>query len=634
MRKSIIRIGIAFVLLLCGIFVPFDSIFNLSSSNLNNVKLIVFLVAYFIVGGDVVKEAAQNIIRGQVFDENFLMSLATVGAFFVGEYPEAVEVMLFYQVGELFQNYAVNKSRKSIATLMDIRPDYANKKMEDGTVRKVKPKEVAVGDVILVKPGEKVPVDGVVLSGKCSLDTAALTGESLPREVEEGDDVISGSINLDRVIEVTVTKEFGESTVSKILELVENAGDKKAPTEKFITKFARYYTPIVVILAVLLAFIPPLIQGGNWNSWIYRALTFLVVSCPCALVISIPLSFFGGIGAASTKGILVKGSNYIEELSKAGIVVFDKTGTITKGEFKVSGIKVAKGNFMKESQLIKLAAYGEFYSNHPIAISLRDSLKEMDRKSYDEMEEKAKDIQVTELAGMGIEAVMDHEKIYIGNDKLMREKQIAYEEMTEPGTAVYIASEQQFLGSVLIRDEIKAQSKEAIQKLKNLGVHKMVMLTGDKKEIAEMVAKQVGIDQVYSQLMPGDKVEQVEKLLKNKKSEDHLLFVGDGINDAPVLARADVGIAMGALGSDAAIEAADVVLMDDNPVGIARVIAIAKKTMKIAKENIIFAIAVKVIVLILAAFGYAPMGLAIFADVGVAVLAILNALRCLKAKES
>lgn len=631
MKKSLIRIGIAFVLLLCGIFVPFDTIFNLSSSNVNNVKLIVFLVAYFIVGGDVVKEAAQNILRGQVFDENFLMSLATIGAFFVGEYPEAVEVMLFYQIGEMFQDYAVNKSRKSIASLMDIRPDYANKKMEDGTVQKVKPKEVAIGDIILIKPGEKVPLDGVVLTGRCSLDTAALTGESLPREVEEGDDIISGSINLDRVIEVKVTKEFGQSTVSKILELVENAGDKKAPTEKFITKFARYYTPIVVVLAVLLAIVPSLIQGGNWEIWIYRALTFLVVSCPCALVISIPLSFFGGIGAASTKGILVKGSNYIEELSKAGIVVFDKTGTITKGEFKVSKIKVAKGNFMKEAQLIKIAAYGEFYSNHPIAISLRESLKSMDLKSYNEMKEKAKEIQVTELAGMGIEAIMDHEKIYIGNDKLMREKKIAYEEMTEAGTAVYIASEQQFLGSVLIRDEIKPQSKEAMQKLRKVGVHKMVMLTGDKKEIAELVANEVGLDEVYAQLMPGDKVDQVEKLLKAKKPEDHLLFVGDGINDAPVLARADVGIAMGALGSDAAIEAADVVLMDDNPLGIARVIAIAKKTMNIARENIIFAIAVKVAVLILAAFGLAPMGLAIFADVGVAILAILNALRCLKA---
>lgn len=639
MKKSLIRIITSFVLMIAAILVPFDSILsgnisnNIVASVLENANLIIFLVAYFIVGGDVVREAVTNIFSGQIFDENFLMTLATLGAFLVGEYPEAVAVMLFYQVGEMFQNYAVDKSRKSISSLMDIRPDYANLKDDDGTFKQVSPLEIKVNDIIIVKPGEKVPLDGVVIKGSCNLDTSALTGESLPRNIREQDNIVSGSINLDSVIEIKVTKLFGESTVSKILELVENASDKKAKTENFITKFARYYTPIVVVLAVLLAIVPSIILGGGtqvWEEWIYRALTFLVVSCPCALVISVPLSFFGGIGAASMKGILIKGSNYLEALSKCDTVVFDKTGTLTEGKFEVVSINIAKGNFMQPKQLIKVAAYAECYSNHPISKSLQESFKKLDRAGYDKLEKVAANISIEEVAGYGVKAYIEEQTIYVGNAKLMEQIKVPYEMNDQIGTIVHIATERQYLGNVLICDKIKQQSPEAIKSLKEDGVKNIVMLTGDKEAIAEKIANSLGISKVFANLLPGDKVEHIEKMLKNSDENNKLVFVGDGINDAPVLARADVGIAMGAMGSDAAIEAADIVLMDDNPMGISKAIKIAKKTMSIVKSNIIFAIGVKILVLILAAIGVAPMWLAIFADVGVAVIAILNALRALK----
>lgn len=589
------------------------------------VLLAVFLTAYVIVGGDVVKRAVGNIGKGQVFDENFLMTIATVGAFFVGEYPEAVAVMLFYQVGELFQSYAVNRSRKNITELMDIRPDFANVR-RDGVEEQVDPDEVAVGETIVVKPGERIPLDGVITKGNSSLDTMALTGESVPREVLCGEEVISGCINLTGALEVQVSKPFGESTVSKILDLVENASSKKAEAENFITKFARYYTPIVVLCAAVLAVIPPLFLGG-WSTWIYRGLTFLVVSCPCAVVISVPLSFFGGLGGASKAGVLIKGSNYLEALAEAEIVVMDKTGTLTKGIFKVTEVKPASENgveVISGEKLLELTAYAESYSNHPISLSIQKAYgKELDKNRLESTEE---------LAGHGVHAVIDGFDIYAGNEKLMRQQKISFTNAAQIGTIVHVAKNDQYLGYILIADEIKEDAAECIRGLKAEGVNRVIMLTGDRKETADYVASQIGLKEVHSELLPGDKVDEVEKIIASKSSKGRLVFVGDGINDAPVLARADIGIAMGGLGSDAAIEAADVVIMTDEPSKIAAAMRISRKTLGIVKQNIVFALGVKILVLILAAFGIANMWLAVFADVGVAVIAILNAMRAMQVK--
>ena len=589
------------------------------------VLLAVFLTSYVIVGGDVVKRAVGNIGKGQVFDENFLMTIATVGAFFVGEYPEAVAVMLFYQVGELFQSYAVNRSRKNITELMDIRPDFANVR-RDGVEAQVDPDEVAVGETIVVKPGERIPLDGVITKGNSSLDTMALTGESVPREVLCGEEVISGCINLTGVLEVQVSKPFGESTVSKILDLVENASSKKAEAENFITKFARYYTPIVVLCAAVLAVIPPLFLGG-WSTWIYRGLTFLVVSCPCAVVISVPLSFFGGLGGASKAGVLIKGSNYLEALAEAEIVVMDKTGTLTKGTFKVTEVKPASENgveVISGEKLLELTAYAESYSNHPISLSIQKAYgKELDKNRLESTEE---------LAGHGVHAVIDGFDIYAGNEKLMRQQKISFTNAAQIGTIVHVAKNDQYLGYILIADEIKEDAAECIRGLKAEGVNRVIMLTGDRKETADYVASQIGLTEVHSELLPGDKVDEVEKIIASKSSKGRLVFVGDGINDAPVLARADIGIAMGGLGSDAAIEAADVVIMTDEPSKIAAAMRISRKTLGIVKQNIVFALGVKILVLILAAFGIANMWLAVFADVGVAVIAILNAMRAMQVK--
>lgn len=589
------------------------------------VLLAVFLTAYVIVGGDVVKRAVGNIGKGQVFDENFLMTIATVGAFFVGEYPEAVAVMLFYQVGELFQSYAVNRSRKNITELMDIRPDFANVR-RDGVEEQVDPDEVAVGETIVVKPGERIPLDGVITKGNSSLDTMALTGESVPREVLCGEEVISGCINLTGALEVQVSKPFGESTVSKILDLVENASSKKAEAENFITKFARYYTPIVVLCAAVLAVIPPLFLGG-WSTWIYRGLTFLVVSCPCAVVISVPLSFFGGLGGASKAGVLIKGSNYLEALAEAEIVVMDKTGTLTKGTFKVTEVKPASENgveVISGEKLLELTAYAESYSNHPISLSIQKAYgKELDKNRLESTEE---------LAGHGVHAVIDGFDIYAGNEKLMRQQKISFTNAAQIGTIVHVAKNDQYLGYILIADEIKEDAAECIRGLKAEGVNRVIMLTGDRKETADYVASQIGLTEVHSELLPGDKVDEVEKIIASKSSKGRLVFMGDGINDAPVLARADIGIAMGGLGSDAAIEAADVVIMTDEPSKIAAAMRISRKTLGIVKQNIVFALGVKILVLILAAFGIANMWLAVFADVGVAVIAILNAMRAMQVK--
>ena len=589
------------------------------------VLLAVFLTAYVIVGGDVVKRAVGNIGKGQVFDENFLMTIATVGAFFVGEYPEAVAVMLFYQVGELFQSYAVNRSRKNITELMDIRPDFANVR-RDGVEEQVDPDEVAVGETIVVKPGERIPLDGVITKGNSSLDTMARTGESVPREVLCGEEVISGCINLTGALEVQVSKPFGESTVSKILDLVENASSKKAEAENFITKFARYYTPIVVLCAAVLAIIPPLFLGG-WSTWIYRGLTFLVVSCPCAVVISVPLSFFGGLGGASKAGVLIKGSNYLEALAEAEIVVMDKTGTLTKGTFKVTEVKPASENgveVISGEKLLELTAYAESYSNHPISLSIQKAYgKELDKNRLESTEE---------LAGHGVHAVIDGFDIYAGNEKLMRQQKISFTNAAQIGTIVHVAKNDQYLGYILIADEIKEDAAECIRGLKAEGVNRVIMLTGDRKETADYVASQIGLTEVHSELLPGDKVDEVEKIIASKSSKGRLVFVGDGINDAPVLARADIGIAMGGLGSDAAIEAADVVIMTDEPSKIAAAMRISRKTLGIVKQNIVFALGVKILVLILAAFGIANMWLAVFADVGVAVIAILNAMRAMQVK--
>ena len=592
--------------------------------NLNNewLQIALFIISYIIVGGDVVKRAVKNIFKGQVFDENFLMSIATIGAFFIGEYPEGVAVMLFYQVGELFQSYAVGKSRKSIASLMDIRPDYANVKKGDELV-KVDPDEVQIGDIIVIKAGEKIPLDGKVIEGSSMIDTSALTGESVPREVEVGSDILSGCININGVITAEVTKEFGESTVSKILDLVENASSKKSNSEQFITKFARYYTPVVVIIAVFLAIIPPLvIDGATFSDWIYRALAFLVVSCPCALVISIPLSFFGGIGGASKKGILVKGSNYLEALAQTEIVVFDKTGTLTKGVFNVQEIH-PEG--VSKEELLELTAYVESYSNHPISLSLKRAYgKEIDNGRISDVEE---------ISGHGVIATVDGKKVMAGNIKLMKMMDIPYFKGELIGTAVHVAVNNKYIGYIVIADEVKEDSAQAIKELKAANIKQTVMLTGDNKSVGSKVAKELGLDKVYAELLPADKVEKLEELFSQKSTKGKLAFVGDGINDAPVLARADIGIAMGGLGSDAAIEAADIVIMTDEPSKIATAMKISKKTLKIANQNIVFAIGIKIIVLILSAFGIATMWAAIFADVGVTIIAVLNAFRALNVKK-
>ncbi|MFL8952820.1 heavy metal translocating P-type ATPase [Helcococcus kunzii] len=591
--------------------------------NLNNewLQIALFIISYIIVGGDVVKRAVKNIFKGQVFDENFLMSIATIGAFFIGEYPEGVAVMLFYQVGELFQSYAVGKSRKSIASLMDIRPDYANVKKGDELV-KVDPDEVQIGDIIVIKAGEKIPLDGKVIEGSSMIDTSALTGESVPREVEVGSDILSGCININGVITAEVTKEFGESTVSKILDLVENASSKKSNSEQFITKFARYYTPVVVIIAVFLAIIPPLvIDGATFSDWIYRALAFLVVSCPCALVISIPLSFFGGIGGASKKGVLVKGSNYLEALAETEIVVFDKTGTLTKGVFNVQEIH-PEG--VSKEELLELTAHAESYSNHPISLSLK--------RAYSKEIDNGRISDVEEISGHGVIAIVDGKKVMAGNIKLMKMMDIPYFKGELIGTVVHVAVNNKYIGYIVIADEVKEDSAQAIKELKAANIKQTVMLTGDNKSIGSKVAKELGLDKVYAELLPADKVEKLEELFSQKSKKGKLAFVGDGINDAPVLARADIGIAMGGLGSDAAIEAADVVIMTDEPSKIATAMKISKKTLKIAHQNMVFAIGIKIIVLILSAFGIATMWAAIFADVGVTIIAVLNAFRALNVK--
>ena len=608
-KTMLIRILSSGVLLIAAALLPLEGLG----------RLIAFLVPYGVVGWDVLWRAVRNIAHGQVFDENFLMALATVGALGVGEYPEAVFVMLFYQVGELFQSYAVGRSRQSIAQLMDIRPDYANVERE-GRLEQVDPEEVAVGDTIVIKPGERIPLDGVIREGISTVDTAALTGESVPREVEPGDDVISGCVNRSGLLRVQVTRAFDESTVSKILDLVENASSKKARAEHFITKFARYYTPAVVVAAALLAVLPPLAMGWDWADAITRALNFLVVSCPCALVISVPLSFFGGIGGASRDGILVKGGNYLEVLARTNVVVFDKTGTLTKGVFNVTAIHP---DDCPQERLLELAALAEQYSDHPISRSLREA--------YGKTPDPQRVGQVEELAGRGVKAVVDGTPVYVGNNRLMEEVGVHWHPCHRVGTTVHVACPGEYLGHIVISDEVKEDAPRAIAALKAAGVERTVMLTGDTREVGEAVAAQLGLDEVHTQLLPAGKVEQVERLLQATGARGKLAFVGDGINDAPVLSRADVGIAMGGLGSDAAIEAADVVLMDDNPAKLADAIRIARRTLAIVRQNIAFALGVKALVLVLSALGMANLWEAVFADVGVSVLAILNAMRALRA---
>ncbi len=615
MKKKLFRI------ILSGIIFILALVLNIEEKFLK----LMFLLAYLVIGYDIVFKAINNITRGQVFDENFLMSIATMGALGIGEFPEAVAVMLFYQVGELFQSYAVKKSRKSIADLMDIRPDYANVK-ENNEIVKKDPYDVKIGDVIIVEPGEKIPLDGIVIEGKSMVDTSSLTGESVPRKFEKNDTALSGCINLDGVLTIKVTKEYTESTVSKILDLVENATSQKATTENFITKFARVYTPIVVFLAIAIAIIPVLFFDGIISEWGYRALTFLVVSCPCALVISVPLSFFGGIGGASKKGILVKGSNYLEALAQTEMVVCDKTGTLTKGVFEVQ--KVCTVEDITEEELIEASAYVESFSNHPIATSIK--------KYYSKNIDEAQVTEVKEISGHGIEASVQGKKVAVGNKKLMVkvgiENKLLENTIEEIGTIVYVAIDNKYAGYIVIADEIKLDSKEFIKELRKRGINKTVMLTGDLKKVAEKVAGEIGIDEVYAELLPENKVEKVESLLKQKSKNGKLVFIGDGINDAPVLARADIGVAMGGLGSDAAIEAADVVIMTDEPFKIVTAIKISQKTLNIVKQNIWFAILIKIGVLVLSAFGMANMWQAVFADVGVAVIAILNAMRALNTK--
>ena len=584
-----------------------------------------YMIPYLVIGYDILKKAIKGILNRQVFDENFLMAVATVGAIALGEYKEGVAVMLFYQIGELFQSYAVGKSRRNISDLMDIRPDYANIENESGEVEKVDPDEVEIGSIIVVKPGEKIPLDGIIIEGKTTLNTSALTGESLPREVSINDEVMSGCINLNGLIKIKTTKEFGESTVSKILDLVENASSKKSRSENFFSKFAKYYTPAVCYGAVALAFLPPVISllflniDANWGEWISRALTFLVISCPCALVISIPLSFFAGIGGASHEGVLVKGSNYLETLAQTKYVVFDKTGTMTQGVFEVTGIHHAS---IDKDKLLEYAALAESYSTHPISKSLQ--------KAYGKEIDQHRVLDVQEISGHGIIAKVDGQDVAVGNIKLMKKLNISCQQCHSVGTVVHVAINNEYAGHILISDLMKPHAKEAIQALKKIGIKKTIMLTGDIKSVADQVAEELKIDAVYSDLLPSDKVDKVEEILQNKGNKEKVAFVGDGINDAPVLSRADIGIAMGALGSDAAIEAADVVLMDDDPLKIAKAIKISKKCIRIVYENIYFAIGVKVICLILGAIGIANMWIAIFADVGVMVLAVLNAIRALR----
>ena len=618
MKKDLFKIIFSFVIFLVAILISFES---------DLINKILYLIAYLIVGLEIVIKAIKNIFKGNVFDEHFLMAIATIGAIAIGEYPEAVAVMLFYQVGELFQDYAVDKSRKSIASLMDIRPDVAYVS-KNGKIEKLSPEEVKIGETIVVKPGEKVPLDGKIIEGKSMVDTSALTGESVPVEVNVGDNILSGTINKNGLLTIKVEKEFGESTVSKILDLVENASSRKSKSENFITKFAKYYTPIVVIIAIMLAIIPPFIFGlGDFREWLYRALTFLVVSCPCALVISIPLGFFGGIGGASKKGILVKGSNYLEALSNTEIVVFDKTGTLTKGVFEVQKIEPIE---ISKEELLKFTTYAEYNSNHPISVSLKNAYKKKISDKNQEEIDTSKIISVEEFAGMGVLANIDGKEVLVGNEKLMKEKNIEYTYCDEIGTIIYVAIDSKYSGYILISDEIKEDSKYAIENLKKNNIRKTVMLTGDKEKPGKVVAEKLGLDEVYTELLPDGKVKKVEELMKEKSEKGKLVFVGDGINDAPVLALSDIGIAMGGLGSDSAIEAADIVIMTDEPSKIVTAIKTSKKTMKIVKQNIIFAITVKILVLILTAFGIGNMWQAVFADVGVSVLAVINSLRALK----
>lgn len=614
MSKQLIKIIISLLLVVISLLLKFDT--ELYSN-------ILYVIAYIIVGYDIVLKAVRNIFKGKVFDENFLMTVATIGAFCIGKFPEAVAVMLFYQIGELFQSYAVDRSRKSVASLMDIRPDYANVYRED-EIERVDPDEVNIGEIILVKPGEKIPLDGIVVDGESMLNTQALTGESVPRKVTVNDEVLSGCINNDRILKIKVSKDFEESTVSKILDLVENASSRKSKSENFISKFAKYYTPIVVIVSVALAVIPPLvIKEALFSDWLYRALSFLVVSCPCALVISIPLSFFGGIGAASKIGVLIKGSNYLEALASAEIVVCDKTGTLTEGVFKVQKIKAIG---YSDDELLRYAAYAEGFSNHPISISLKQAYnKEINEKLVTETQE---------ISGKGVLAKVDGKMVLVGNEKIMKEYNIKFQKSEETGTIVYVAINDEFAGTILIADKIKEDSYKAVKLFKNNNVRKVVMLTGDRDNISESVANELNLDEYHAELLPQDKVSWVEKLMTQKSSGGKLIFVGDGINDAPVLALSDIGVAMGGLGSDAAIEAADVVIMTDEPSKIANSVQISKKTMRIVKQNIVFAIAVKIGVLILSAFGVSTMWEAVFADVGVSVLAIVNALRVLRIKNN
>lgn len=587
-----------------------------------------FMIPYLVIGYDILRKAIKGIMNRQVFDENFLMAVATIGAIALGDYTEGVAVMIFYQIGELFQSYAVGKSRRNISELMDIRPDYANIRMESGELEQVDPDEVEIGSIIVVQPGEKVPIDGIIVEGKSSLNTSALTGESLPRDAAAGDEIISGCINMTGVLEIKTTREFGESTVSKILDMVENASSRKSRSENFISKFAHYYTPIVCYLAAALAILPPLVSilflriAPNWGEWIFRALTFLVISCPCALVISIPLSFFAGIGGASRSGVLVKGSNYLETLAQTSCVVFDKTGTLTQGVFAVASVHPAGRT---EAELLEYAALAESYSGHPISKSLQ--------KAYGKSADQNRIGEVEEISGNGVKAVIDGKEVAVGNDKLMKKLGVSYEESNEIGTIVHVAIDGKYAGNILISDQSKPTSAEAIKGLKKAGVRKTVMLTGDRRNVAEHVAKELGLTEYYAELLPADKVTSVEKLLAEQGSHDKLAFVGDGINDAPVLSRADIGIAMGAMGSDAAIEAADIVLMDDDPMKIVKAIKIARKCIRIVYENIYFAIGIKVICLILGALGIANMWAAIFADVGVMVIAVLNAIRALSVKK-
>ena len=609
-KKQLIKIIIALILFVTAICLKFNN---------ELINKILFIASYIIVGIDVLKEAIENIFKGEVFDENFLMTVATIGAFIIGEWPEAVCVMLFYQIGEFFEDYAVDHSKKSIANLMDVRPDFANV-IRNGEQIKVNPNEVKIDEVIIVKPGEKIPLDGIVIEGNTNLDTKALTGESLPKQVIINEQILSGCINLTNVIKIKVTKEYEESTVNKILDLVENASEKKAKSENFITKFAKYYTPTVVIISIFLAIIPSFVlKIGTFSEWIYRALSFLVVSCPCALVISIPLSFFGGIGGASKKGILIKGGNYLEALSCLETVVFDKTGTLTKGVFE---IEHAKSENISNDKLLEIAAYSEYYSNHPISLSIKQTYKkEIDENKIEKIEEKP---------GYGIIARIWGKDILVGNEKLMEEKNIKFEKCKTIGTTLYIAENSEYMGHITIADKIKDDAKNTIERLKKIGIKQTIMLTGDKKSVGEYVAKELRMDKVYTELLPNEKVDKVEEMLKTKSKNRKLAFIGDGINDAPVLAMSDIGIAMGGLGSDAAIEAADIVIMTDELPKIVSSIKIARKTMRIVKENIVFAIIVKILVLILSAIGIATMWEAVFADVGVTIIAIINSFRLLK----